>query len=1679
MRRLHQKFLVLVIAFLFLGIHFIRAQYGNEWIDYSRTYYKFKIGKEGIYRIPQSALAASGLSSITGDQVTVFHKGQEIPIFVSTAGTFSSSDFIEFYAHKADGEIDGELYLNPDFHQTTEYSVITDTASYYLAVYPGSHPRITSGTFTLPSTLPDPEPYMITEAISNNGYRPASFGPGRSISSTDNVYKSSFDRGEGYILNVSNATSKISNNNISITKLYTASSVPGSVEIAYTNRQRFAGEPQFKVNSTLLKDTTIIGFGVIKRIFPISSSVLTATTNVNSKDLESRGGFNLIRITYPRTFSYSGLSSTFTKFSLGASTFDRYLHFTDVGSMAENVFLYDLTQNKRYSGNNSSSSSTQYYLPPSGISRTFVFINSSEIQTISSLTPLTFTNYSISSKQGDYIILTHKGYIEDASDPIGQYAAFRSGTGGGGHQVTIVDVTELYDQFGWGYDYHPASIKRFLQYAKETWSTKPEFVFIIGKGLLYSLYPAYLSNPSSYSFSNIVPTFGHPGSDNLLADFNNDNKPDLAIGRLSAWNVQEIHNYLEKVKAYENEMNSAGIPDLENTLWKKRGLFIAGSNESDQASFILPAYTTCENIYIDSFTGGFVTTIKKDLSGLVPEETDNEKIKSLFQSGINRLTFYGHAFSTGFDYNLNNPDELICNPRFPNFIAMGCDVSRIFENNHTISEKFLNSEMGGSISIIASNTLGYPYHLSPYLINYYKTLSYTHFGNTIGAQYMENIASIGESTNDLRIVHLQNILFQGDPGLSTFSPESPDFYTDNNLITSSVNPLNTGTDSAIITTVVYNLGKATEDSIDITIQHQKPDGTILYLADTQRVVIKNVDTFKFIVHFDNVADIGQNILTVKVNPSSEISEISHAQNVAVLNLFMSADVLLPIYPYEYAIVHSLPITLKASALNVFKDNQDFIVQIDTTELFNSPLKQQTVVHNSIGGVVSWQPGITAVDSQVYYWRAAVGGAETDSTLWSNSSFVYLTNGSDGWNQSHYYQFKKDEPYHNMELEDTAKDFRFGQMPNEVLVFNRVYSDANPNAADVRTLINNVEIAKLGCDFNGTIKFILIDPVTAQPVPNSGGDYLSIPPCFSGTRNIKQFEYSLKTAASRKRAADFIDSIPDGHYVIVTNFLYDEGGFWTGTVVDDWAGDVSLYGETSTLYYKLKQLGFEQIDSFNRKRVFTFITKKNDPSFENITQISVEPEELLAASFNIYSRAKKGSVSSVIVGPSRKWKTLLWDINHPSGLPENDTDYVEIYGITNSGSDSLLIKTDQKNVDLLDIDPDKFKNLKLKWHTSDSINLTSSNLRYWRVLHDPVPEAALNPIHHYVRAADTIYEGQKLSFEVNVDNISHVAFEDSMLVHYVLNKKDGTSELIYSERLKKLSGSDSAITKISFDPRAYPGVNTLIVEANPNGDQPELYHPNNFGYFSFYTKIDSINPVLDVTFDGVHILDRDIVSAKPFIKIMLKDENSVMPLNDTSLLKVQLLRPGSTTPEDVPVDGDIAKFNPSTSSEKNEASIDYTPTLSEDGLYKLIVSGKDHSSNTAGSASTYEIQFTVENKPSVTNLLNYPNPFSTSTAFVFTLTGSQIPEQFKIQILTVTGKVIREITKQELGPIHIGRNITEYKWDGRDQYGQLLGNGVYIYRLVTQLNGNKVEHRENQAIDQYFNKSGYGKMYIMR
>ena len=64
----------IVLGFLLMTGFIAKAQvYNNEWVDYSKTYYKFKVGATGLYRISQSVLSSSGLGATPAEYFQLQH----------------------------------------------------------------------------------------------------------------------------------------------------------------------------------------------------------------------------------------------------------------------------------------------------------------------------------------------------------------------------------------------------------------------------------------------------------------------------------------------------------------------------------------------------------------------------------------------------------------------------------------------------------------------------------------------------------------------------------------------------------------------------------------------------------------------------------------------------------------------------------------------------------------------------------------------------------------------------------------------------------------------------------------------------------------------------------------------------------------------------------------------------------------------------------------------------------------------------------------------------------------------------------------------------------------------------------------------------------------------------------------------------------------------------------------------------------------------------------------------------------------------------------------------------------------------------------------------------------------------------------------------------------------------
>jgi flagellar hook assembly protein FlgD len=78
-----------------------------------------------------------------------------------------------------------------------------------------------------------------------------------------------------------------------------------------------------------------------------------------------------------------------------------------------------------------------------------------------------------------------------------------------------------------------------------------------------------------------------------------------------------------------------------------------------------------------------------------------------------------------------------------------------------------------------------------------------------------------------------------------------------------------------------------------------------------------------------------------------------------------------------------------------------------------------------------------------------------------------------------------------------------------------------------------------------------------------------------------------------------------------------------------------------------------------------------------------------------------------------------------------------------------------------------------------------------------------------------------------------------------------------------------------------------------------------------------------------------------------------------------------------------------------------------------------------------------------HVLNYPNPFTTHTSFFFEHNRAGSGMKVQIQIYTVSGKLVKTLDTYVVSE---GFRNTSLEWDGKDDFGDQLAKGVYIYRL---------------------------------
>jgi flagellar hook assembly protein FlgD len=1691
---------------------FAKAQvYNNEWIDYSKPYYKFKLGKDGLFRIGQAVLANAGLGGTPAEQFQLWRNGVQVPIYTSVpTGALSSGGYIEFWGQMNDGKPDKQLYRKPSYQLNDKWSLLTDTATYFLTVNSDitSNLRLENAANNVAGNTLPAEPYFMYTV---GKYFRDRINSGYAVPVGEYLYSSSYDNGEGWssvdiATTAGTAGVTYGNNIFTFSNLFVAGTGPApSFKIAVSgnaiNQRRYKVE--INGDSVLGNQVDYFNQSVDSTTFSINTIVtnnaaVTVTNLANVACYPAPTGCQTDRmvihkyeLTYPRLFDF-GNAKNF-EFTLPASAVGNFLQITDFAFGTTPPVLYDLSNGKRYMADLSATPALKFVLPPSSVSRSLVLVSedATNVNDITSLETRNFINYtSTSSNVGDYLIISNPVLFNGAggSNPVEDYRSYRSSVAGGSYNVKIYLADELIDQFGFGIKKHPLGIRNFLLYARKNYAIKPKQVFIIGKGVNYLNQRSLESSSdpavkSSLARLNLIPTFGWPASDILLTAEPGSSLPEIPVGRLSVIDPQEVSVYLNKVKEYELAQKNVS-PNSADKEWMKNVVHIVGASDDALGQILSQSMNNFKSIITDTLFGANVSTFSKSTANAVEQLTSND-LTNLFNHGISLITYFGHSSSTTLEFNLDNPENYNNQGKYPLFIGLGCNAGNFFNYNtirfikkETISEKYVLAPDRGTIGFIASTHFGIVHYLDIWNTRAYKQIASTSYGKTIG-EIMKRTAEdvfTSQSQEDFYArANVEQSELNGDPALTLNTHSKPDYVIENPMVKVSPGFVSVADASFKVDAKFLNIGKAPKTKIVVEVKRQFPDQSEVIVKRDTIPGILYIDSISVDVPIDPAHDKGLNKIIVTIDADNNVDELFETNNSITKEIMIYEDEARPVYPYNFAIINKSSVKLIASTANPFSPVKQYQMELDTTELFNSPFKITKAI-TAPGGTLTFDAGINFINGTVYYWRVAPVPASGPFS-WNTASFVYLANSDLGFNQSHAFQHLK-SGMDRITFDSASRTWKIKPILNEVFIKNGVWVTATGQEGDLVVNVNGSSYIRSVCNFG--IVMNVFDKNTFKPwqneTINGQGLYGSRASNCAPSR-MYNFEFNNDTSGRRKAMEFLRNVVPDDDYVVFRIIPFTNSA--SNEYIDKWINDETIYGPNNSLYKELKNNGLTIIDSFYRLRVFSGVFKKGNNSFPVAQGASVDQYDVMALAAFCPAFDSLGFVTSPPFGPAKKWKEAIWSGNADS----SNITTISLMGIKTDGSvDTLRTDVDASKgrLDISTINAQTYPSLKLQLKTLDPTAFTPYQLKSWRLTYDPAPEGAMAP-NEYYSIKDTVDVAEPLDIKMAFKNVSEAVFSDSLKVKVVVTDRNNIAHVLPIRKQRPLSLSpDTLQIAYSIDTRQLTGANSMYVEVNPDNDQPEQYHFNNFFYRTFYVRPDTLNPLMDVTFDNIHILNNDIVSSKPNIMIKLKDESKWFLLNDTSTISVKVKFPDGNIKE-YHFDGTSMQYLPAQQApnKDNTATVSLKPDFDQDGDYELTVSGKDMSQNKAG-AMQYRVAFQVFNKPMISNMLNYPNPFTTSTAFVFTVTGSEVPQNIKIQILTVTGKVVREITKDELGPLHVGRNITEFKWDGTDQYGQKLGNGVYLYRVVTNLNGKSLDKFTgvNENTDKYFNK-GYGKMYLMR
>ncbi|MHB8579643.1 MAG: C25 family cysteine peptidase [Ignavibacteriaceae bacterium] len=1658
------------------------------WYTPSKSYYQIYLKKKGVYRITYEQLSAAGtiLYNVLISKLELINEGEQVPIYVSdynNDGIFNEGDFIEFVGSppKSTQYAESNIYNTENVYF---FSAGADSTGLRYIEKDGS-PKQWDYTFQTNYTKLHFEKDSLYENLGYAGDDKKDFWLWDKVSGQNGSIQHSFEFHFDGLKNLDPDSTQIKLK-VQLQGLTTNSGCPADHK-AYINitNQPISSIAWLGQNTAIFEKTISLSKGGIQ-LYP-TGNIMQVQVNGDACSLSSTDeiAVNWFDIFYWRDnradtnhIEFSSLPNITGKVRYWTWSFIR--DSIKIFIPQKNVIIKNaLISHDQYNSAFFADSVTfpvdyfcvgyDYFLSPDSITKSV----QSDLRN--------------TSNGADYIIISHPDFKSVAE----RLANFRNNNFPDSSitnpRIKIVYTNQIYNEFSNGL-LDPYAIKNFVSYTFSNWQ-KPSPAYVVLLGDMSHDYRHLLST-SRQSFVPSIPyysyTLGESVSDNMIVAVTDSIHPGLAIGRLSCETVAEGNVLVDKLINY---------PQDNSKPWKQNMLLLSsGLSQADEDNLGLnDASVELEQNYL--IPNGFYSTKVMRYSNR-PEylqfQGTGPEIRNKINEGAALVNYYGHGGGYQWDLSFLNDDIYLLNNggRLPVILSVTCYTAH-FDDQDVFGEQFSKVPGKGCVGFFGNVGLTY-WGVGTFVDNLIFDEIFNKKNYLTGKvfQFAKNIMpAIGYNSSQIAL-----LTYLGDPVLKLALPDKPDFSVSSDGISfGKVNAIIN--DPVQIKINIQNLGVSfPSDSVTIQLFIESSDTT--YQLGEKKLgsfCLEDSTLFTWIPQIP-----GTYSFTVKVNEENIILELDHTDNIAknsiiVYNL-QNPNIISPVDGFTS---QNSSIEFRIADIGYFLSHpMNYFIQIDTNINFNNP-----VISSSISpslGLVLWKS--PPLPKGIYFWRSRIYNGQ-DSSGWSvPRTFSILNSIQNGYfvQGKQFVMFN----HYNMNISDSGLTLNTVYLPpkplNNNLLEDIIITPSILDSIGMTSITSDgtylytgniwyyalkynrqgcSKIYRFGTGLNGTVKgrFYGTLPNFFSPIKNSmfylndgfiyvadGEPYSLLKvDIYSGdtTRiflkdgllnwdnaKIQNGAFYLSADSNYVYNLTVKDTSGNNHYVLRT---FNPKNNWSLSKPDIYLSGSSYSGFSSFFVADGFIYPYENYESgfIRRIRISDGVLEEEWISFtpfqnyyawcydavNNLIYSSVYSNKSVTPKISIFKGKyldATGSIATSEIGPAAAWNSLDFNVVNRDNLSHFKVALIGKNSLTNQWD---TLKTNfMPPLNIGNIDSQKYNFIKLGFNFWDSSFTSTSpvNLKSVSVNYTSLPEISLLKDEMKL-SQDSVIQGVPVNMELRLHNYG-LSNADSVKVGLFLN----SNNLPFFLKTIPIP-SDSAI-EISATIQTANLLSSNIIYATAVLSSGEFYTFNNSASKNLFIIRDSVIPSISITFDGKEILNGDIVSSKPTVDISLKNNDALQV--DTSIFIISF--DGSP----FNFSGTDVKYT-SVSYPDAHSEIRWTPALA-DGKHSISFKVRSPSGNYFDSLAQ-TLEFYTSNQADIQNVFNYPNPFNDNTNFTFQLTGTNVPEEFSIKIFTVAGRIIKNINVPQPN-LHIGFN--KINWDGRDENGSILANGVYFYKITIKNNG---------------------------